>query len=112
MNRKNTFIAYLLEHLEPLGPVRARKMFGGYGLFLNDRMFGLVSKDAFYLKVDHRNRPDFEAAGSEPFSYERAGKPYSMSYFLVPPEVLEDTDTLCDWAKKAWEAALRAGSRA
>lgn len=37
------FVKYLLELLAPLTGVRERKMFGGYGLFKEDLMFGLVS---------------------------------------------------------------------
>ncbi len=52
MPLQKEFIAYLLELLEPLGSVKAKAMFGGFGIYRDDLMFGLVSKDTFYLKVD------------------------------------------------------------
>ena len=36
---------YLLELLAPLGPVSAKRMFGGVGLFHNGIMFGLIASD-------------------------------------------------------------------
>ena len=49
----------VLGKLLPFGPVRARAMFGGYGLFLDDVMFALIARDTLFFKVDGENRPDF-----------------------------------------------------
>lgn len=108
MSAEADFIDYLVESLNPLGPVRARKMFGGFGIFLDELMFGLVSKNVFYLKVDDKNRSDFETRGLGPFTYPRKGKEYSMSYYEVPHEAIDDAEQLCKWAQKAYDAALRA----
>ena len=108
MSAEADFIEYLVESLNPLGPVRARKMFGGFGIFLDELMFGLVSKNVFYLKVDDKNRSDFETRGLGPFTYPRKGKEYSMSYYEVPHEAIDDAEQLCKWAQKAYDAALRA----
>ena len=107
MSAEADFIDYLVESLNPLGPVRARKMFGGFGIFLDELMFGLVSKNVFYLKVDDKNRSDFETKGFGPFTYPRKGKEYSMSYYEVPHEAMDDAEQLCKWAQKAYDAALR-----
>jgi DNA transformation protein len=70
-------------------------------------MFALVADDALYLKVDDRNRPDFEAAGMTPFSYERRGKTATLkSYYEAPPELPDDAEDLSAWASKAFGAAL------
>lgn len=108
MPAENDFIEYLLESLGPLGPVRARKMFGGFGIFLDELMFGLVSRNIFYLKVDKENRQDFESKGLGAFTYMRKGKEYSMSYYEIPYEVMDDAEELCNWARKAHDAAGRA----
>jgi len=39
------FVEYVLEPLAPLKNVRARKMFGGYGIYQESVMFGLVADD-------------------------------------------------------------------
>ena len=38
-------------------------MFGGWGLYLHGRMFGLITEGQLYLKADDLTRPDFERAG-------------------------------------------------
>lgn len=108
MATEDEFVEYLLELLESLGPVSAKKMFGGFGIFLDELMFGLVSKNTFYLKVDNGNRPDFEAKGLGPFTYQRKNKGYSMSYYEVPYEAMDEQTELCKWAQKAYDAAVRA----
>jgi len=42
-------------------------MFGGYGLRSGGVFFGIVHKGRLYFKVDDASRPDYQAAGSEPF---------------------------------------------
>ncbi|GMQ77391.1 MAG: TfoX/Sxy family protein [Gammaproteobacteria bacterium] len=109
MNAKaNEFVTHLLEMLEPLGPVSARRMFGGYGIYLDRMMFALVADDTLYLKVDDDTRGEFEAAGLEPFRYWKKGKSYQMSYHAAPEDALEDAELLRDWARKAVDAAMRA----
>lgn len=111
MTMSPEFCDYLLDLLAPLGPVRARPMFGGGGLYLADTMFAIVADDVLYLKADDGNRGDFEARGMDPFTYRRDGRkdPIAMSYWETPAEVLEDGDELCRWAQRAWEAARRSG---
>jgi len=99
--------AYIEDLVAPLGHVSTRRMFGGLGTFRDDLMFGLVADDVFYLKADDANRLEFEARGMGPFTYQRAGKPTSLSYWEVPAEVLEDPGGLALWAAGAWEAARR-----
>ena len=104
------FRDHLIDLLTPLGAVTVRAMFGGGGVYLDGTMFGLVADDVLYLKVDDANRPDFEAAGSGPFVYQGKNRPVTMSYYQVPAELMDDGETLCQWARGAWEAARRARS--
>lgn len=94
--------------LLPMGPVRARGMFGGFGVFLDDVMFGLIAYDRLYLKIDAENVDEFIEAGSEPFTYEGKKRPVKMSYYLAPEGSLESADTLAPWAESALAAAKRA----
>ncbi len=107
MTIKNEFVAYLLESLEPLGSVEAKVMFGGFGIYRDGLMFGLVSDDIFYLKADKKNRPDFEVKGLPPFTYKRKGKDLSMSYYQAPDRAIEASEVLCQWAERAFDAAVR-----
>jgi len=106
------FIDYLKDQLEDFGPFDVRSMFGGAGLFRDNLMFALIANETLYLKVDDRNRPDFEAAGTSPFTYARGDREGSLkSYYEAPADILEDPADLADWARKAFDAAL-AGAKA
>lgn len=107
MSKDDEFIAFLLDPLQLMGPVVARRMFGGAGLFLDDLMFGLVSDRVLYLKVDSVSQPDFEALGLPPFQYPRAGKMINLSYHQAPEQCIDDSDALVDWANRAYAAARR-----
>ena len=84
--------------------VTAKPMFGGYGLYRDGLIFGIIlSSHELYFKVGDSNRADYEQAGSRQFSYQHThtNKPTKMAYWLVPDEVLEHKETIAIWVKKA-----------
>jgi DNA transformation protein len=104
---RHAYCNYLIDLLAPWGEVKAKGMFGGWGLYRKGRIFCIVVDDTPYFKVDDSNRADYEAAGSEPFSYmARGDRRVLMSYWQVPGDILDDQDTLQEWAEKAYRAAL------
>ena len=105
------FSIYVVELMQSLGPVRVKAMFGGYGIFLNGLMFGLIADNVLYLKIDQETENEFKAMGLEPFTYHKKGKELKMSYYQAPEEVLEDSEEMHLWASKAYSAALRAASK-
>lgn len=105
------FVDHCLELLCPLGPVRARRMFGGHGLYANDVFVALIAFERLYLKVDGQTEAPFAAAGCEPFVYEGKGTPVRMSYWSVPDEAMESPALMAPWARLAMQAAVRAASR-
>lgn len=109
MAKTTPLIDYLLDMLSELGDMRARRMFGGFGVYCGDVMVGLIADGVFYLKVDAENRPAFEAARSQAFSYRRKGRtePIEMSYWEVPADVMENGAKLREWTQGAYGAALR-----
>lgn len=109
-NKNNEFVSYVVELMQSLGPVRAKGMFGGHGIFLEDLMFGLISDNTLYLKSDKQNVNDFEEKDLEAFSYNKKGQTLKMSYYQAPEESLEDVEEMNIWANKAYAAALRAAS--
>jgi len=104
------FLEHLTDMLAPMGPVVARRMFGGAGLFREGLMFALVADDTLYFKADDGNRAAFGDAGMGPFTYEKKGKPAALSYFEAPPDAMDDAEEMLIWARGAWEAALRANA--
>jgi DNA transformation protein and related proteins len=101
-------VAHCLELLAPLGAVRARRMFGGHGLYKDDLFFALIANEGLYLKVDAETQPAFAAAGCAPFVYSGKGKPISLSYWTVPADAMESPALMQPWARQALTAALRA----
>ncbi len=101
----------MLGRLLPLGPVEARSMFGGFGLYLDGLMFALIAFDRLYFKADDGNRRDYVDAGAEPFSYQGKNRRIEMSYYELPVAVLDDPATVSDWAGRALDAARRAQAK-
>ncbi|WAC73564.1 TfoX/Sxy family protein [Roseateles sp. SL47] len=111
----NGFVAHCMELLDMLGPMRAKRMFGGYGLYAEDLFVAIITSDQLYLKTDAQTRPRFEAAGCAPFRYERRAKDgkvtvAALGYFQPPEEALESAALMAPWARLAMEAALRAAN--
>ncbi|MGO8868026.1 MAG: TfoX/Sxy family protein [Alphaproteobacteria bacterium] len=108
MPRRDRLIQHLLALMLPLGPVEARRMFGGHGLYLEGTIFALVFDGALFLKADEETKGAFERRGLGPITYEgRKGQTIALPYWEVPAELLEDGRALCRWARKAHEAGLR-----
>lgn len=100
------FCAYLIDQLAPWANVTVKSMFGGFGVYRDGQIFAIVDDDMLYFKVDDTNRADYESAGSEPFTYETKGKTNSLSYWLVPSDIMDDQDALSEWAEKAYQVGL------
>lgn len=109
-NIEKEFVSYVVELMQSLGPVHAKGMFGGHGIFLEELMFGLVADNTLYLKADKEIVNEFEEKGLEAFTYNKKGKALKISYYQAPDEALEDSEEMNHWANKAYSAALRAAS--
>lgn len=90
-----------VDTLGPLGGVSARGMFGGYGIFKDGVMFGLVNRQGeLHLRVNDDTRPEYEAAGCRSHG--------SMPYYTVPESIARDGHALRTWAEEAAELAAAA----
>ncbi|MDH3497745.1 MAG: TfoX/Sxy family protein [Gemmatimonadota bacterium] len=103
----DSFREYVLEQLGRVIPIKARRMFGGVGLYGRGLFFAVIDDDVLYFKVDETTRPDFEAQGMQPF------RPFgpdggALRYFAVPGDVLDDVDRLTVWVGKALAVARTA----
>lgn len=106
------FVKCILALLLPLGPVEARRMFSGYGLYLEGTIFGLAFDGELFLKADEKTKGDFEKRGLGPLTYEgRRGQEIALPYWEAPKSLMKDGKTLCRWARKAYEAGLRFDAR-
>ncbi len=91
----------LVDRLQPLGAVTSKKMFGGYGVFLEGVMFAIVdSSGACFLRATDATSGPYTERGSQ-----RHGR---MPYWAIPDTVLADDAALAEWASGAIETATRA----
>jgi DNA transformation protein and related proteins len=102
------FVESLLDLLQPLGGVSAKRMFGAYGIYKDGLMFGLVDGERFHLKVDDENRPAFEEAGLEAFTFtDKNGKTMTLKYHEAPESVFSSPMRMKPWALSGYQAAKR-----
>ena len=105
------FVAHAVECLREMGPVEARRMFGGWGLYRDGVFFALVIRETLYLKTDEHNRAEFDARQLEHFTFVKRGETIVTAYRAAPEEALEDAGVMAKWAKGAYAAALRKAAR-
>ena len=98
-----SFVDFVIGQLESIGPMTAKRMFGGVGLYAGDLFFAIVAADVLYIKADGTTREMMQRAGAHPFQPypNRPGGKGSMQYYSVPVVVLEDGDALLQWATRS-----------
>lgn len=102
------FVEHVRELLSGLGPVVARRMFGGWGLSVDGMNVGIVAWDTLYLKTNAETASRWLAAGARPFVYEAKGKPMTLRYHTAPDDAMESPASMLPWARLALQAALAA----
>jgi DNA transformation protein len=96
-------LAAWLAELEPLGEVRARRMFGAHGLCAGSTLFGIAWNQRLFFKTDEASRSGYVERGSGPFH--PAPDVTLKAYYEVPTAVLDDTRRLVEWARTALAVA-------
>jgi len=102
------FVIHCTELLAPLGAVRVKRMFGGWGLYADEVFVALIGGDRLYLKTSAATRPDFEAAGCEPFIFDSKTGAIAMGYWSAPADAMDSQALMEPWARRALQAALAA----
>jgi len=82
--------------------ISSRAMFGGWGIYRHGKIFAIIADGKLYFKVGDNNRFDYENLRSKPFMYEgKDGKPYMMSYWELPEDVMENKVEILEWIEKS-----------
>jgi DNA transformation protein len=102
------FALHACELLSCLGPVKATRMFGGYGLAVDGMNVAIIAWDTLFLKTNAETAPRFLAEGARAFEYEARGKTMSLHYHTPPEEALESPALMAPWARLALQAAVAA----
>jgi len=85
MSTSKETVAFLLAQLEPLD-VRARAMFGEYGVYCDEKFVALVCDDTFFLKPT--DAADYYSADLTP----GPAYPGSNDYLAVDGDLVEDAE--------------------
>ena len=80
-----SFVEHALDLLSEIGPVEARRLFGGYGLYARGvgAMVGLLDDDELFLRIDDQTLHLFTAAGCRRWEYPGAGE--GGTHYYRPP---------------------------
>ena len=99
------YAVYITEDvLGHISDITYKKMFGGYGLYYQNRIFAIItSDDKVCFKATEKLAEEYAAAGATQFIYtgHKNKKPTPMPYWRVPEAILEDRETITDWVKKS-----------
>ena len=104
------FAVYCCELLSSLGPCRAKRMFGGWGISTEEMTVAILANlgqgDTLWLKADESSKAKFEAQGCTRFTYEAKGKLMGMNYYSAPADAMESPALMAPWARLALQTAL------
>jgi DNA transformation protein len=104
------FAQYCCDLLASVGPCRAKRMFGGWGISTDGLTIALLvdlgGGETLWLKADAQSRLAFEAAGCRRFTYATKKGDRSMNYYSAPDDAMESPALMAHWARLALQAAL------
>lgn len=109
MTRTDSLQEYVADQLDALDGVRFRRMFGGYGIYRGERFFGILHRGRLYFRAGEDDRGKYVAQGMKPFR--PSARQTLTSYYEVPADVIEDSETLVAWAERALAAASAPGKK-
>jgi DNA transformation protein len=78
----------------PLGKIKSRSMFGGFGIFADDNMFALTVNDTLFIRANPEMEKRFKQKGYKPYVYKKKGFPVVTKYFALPQEYWDHQDKI------------------
>lgn len=87
---------FIVDQLSDLGEVRARKMFGEYGVYYRDKLVALICDDLLFVKIT--------AAGKEFLGDHETDSPYpgAKPCFLMSEDECEDRESLAELVRRTF----------
>ena len=84
------------------GAIQTRRMFGGFGMYVDGKIVGIIVRERIYLKTDDETRKPFLAEKCKPFTYQKkTGKGVSLRYFAIPERLYDEPDVFALWVRQA-----------
>jgi TfoX/Sxy family transcriptional regulator of competence genes len=84
-------IAFLLDQLRALPGIRARKMFGEYAVYLEDKVVALVCDDQLFVKITPPGKALLGEGCEEGEAY-----PGAKPSLRIDMDAIEDDERLCE----------------
>lgn len=107
MKKNASFVEYIVYDIFSSIPnISAKAMFGGYGVYRDGVMFGIIADGELYLKVSETQKEKYVSFGGRAFTYMKKDIPHTLSYYAVPESVLENSSLIKYLAEDAYEYAL------
>lgn len=108
---KEEFREYIIHDvLVDIEGIYHKGLFGGYGFYLEDIIFGAYMDDGaglegFFLKADADFSKELEEYGAKQFIYtgHKTRGPTPMPYWHIPSEHLENRELMVEWVIRSWE---------
>ena len=72
MTSSQATVDYILDQISSLGEVRARKMFGDYALYCNEKVVGLICEDQLFIKYTDAGKKFAKDRYTAGFAYKGA----------------------------------------
>jgi DNA transformation protein and related proteins len=93
MASRQSCVDFILEQIAEAGTVSAKKMFGEYGIYCNEKIVALICDDQLFVKPTSAGKA-FIGDCVEGFPY-----PGAKPYLLIPGEKWDDRDWLANLIK-------------
>ena len=100
MASHSDYVEYVVEQLRGAGSIRARKMFGEYGLFCDGTFFGVICDDQLFIKITLQGEAAFPDLPKAP-PYEGAKDSFVVEDVDNPTMAAELTRITCEALRKA-----------
>jgi DNA transformation protein and related proteins len=108
MPKDRSYLDFILHDvLKDISRVSAKAMFGGWGLYLDGIIFGIVIDGEFYVKAADADRDRLKRLGSRPFAYRRRRREVALPYWLVPGPLLDEPENLVELVRRATASPAR-----
>ena len=91
MATSQSTIDYILDQVQPLERVRAKKMFGEYALYYDDKVVALACDDQLFVKITPAGKAFVGGGYQEGTAY-----PGAKPSMLIGAEDLDDSERLCE----------------